>query len=279
MALIRPYVMDKFTTYKKDETLTFLSIAIWLKDDYTKKKLVANVKVVIKEGDKDKESIKNPSGYYIFTNLENRDYKVRIEPEFYFPAERRIDPSGIKTLGALNINFDGKGPAASANSAKLDDVSELQKNYVLEFRNPEGKMEERSITDIDTNSRKIYWDEPLKYSFNAPGSTIHALNYLIEFVLKPRTYYPFPGNATLVRGLIRKSDDPDEPVTDATVKVVSQNLETKSDENGEFVLYFDKITGIVDNKIRIDIIKDGEKSIEAPIEEGKSKSVGIIRFP
>jgi hypothetical protein len=279
MALIRPYVTDRYTSYKGDEILTLLSIAIWLKDDYTKKELVGNGKVVIKEGDKDTESFKNLSGYYIFTNLENRDYNISIETEFYFPADRKIDPSKIKNLADLNLSFDGNGPAAGAYSAKLGNVSELQKNYVLEFRNSEGQIEERSIIDIDTGSRTIYWDEALKYDFNAPGSTVGAVSYLIEFVLKPRAYYPFPANSTLVRGLIRDSGDPGKPVTDATVKVDSQNLETKSDENGEFVLYFTKTTGIVDNKINFDIIKDVERSFEAPIEEGKSKSAGIKKFP
>lgn len=284
MALLRPYVTDKFTSYKGDEALTLLSIAIWLKDDYTRKNHAGNIKIVIKEGGKDKAPIKNPSGYYIFTNLENRDYKVSIEPEFYFPAERTIDPSKLKNLSLLDLSFDGNGPEAGAYSAKLEKVSELEKNYFLEFSNQDKKIEGRSITDIDTDSGTIYWDEALKYGFDSPGSKIRALNYLIEFVLKPRVYYPFPPNATLVRGLIRKSDDPEQPVPDAAVKVVSGNLETKSDENGEFVLYFDKIARIEDNKIKIDIIKniegeDVERSFDEIIEEGKSKFAGIKEFP
>lgn len=293
MALIRPYETDKFTSYKKEETIKLLSIAIWLKDNYTKTTPVGNVRVMIKDGNKNKESIKNLSGYYLFTDLEDRDYELRIEPEFYFPDEKKINPSKLQNLSTLNLGFNGSGPDIGALSANLSNVLKLDLNYVLEFRNPEGKIEERSITKINPfpvnndTPGTILWDEPLKYGFNKPESTVKAVKYLIEFVLIPRVYYPFPNNATLVRGLIVEKNDPEKPVTGATVKVMDHDFETKSDENGEFVLYLDKLSGIIDNKIKIVIVKDMEKpseaSFEVPdevqIEEGKSKSMRIIQFP
>ncbi|MFZ3384908.1 MAG: hypothetical protein WA144_13375 [Candidatus Methanoperedens sp.] len=292
MALIRPYETDIFTSYKKEETITLLSIAIWLKDDYTKKKAEGSVKVVIKEGGKDKESIKNPSGYYLFTDLEDRDYEVNIKPEFYFPVQKKTNPSKLQNLSAMNLSFNGNGPDIGAFYAKLSNVKQLDLNYVLEFRNPDGKIEERSITKINPfpvnndSPGTIFWDEPLKYDFNKPGSTVKAVNYLIGFVLIPRVYYPFTNLSTIVRGLIREKNDPEKPVTGVTVKVKDYDFETKSDENGEFVLYFDKISGIIGTKIKIVIFKDmgkpSEVAFEVPdevqIEEGKSKSVGIIKF-
>lgn len=289
MALIRPYETDKFTSYKKEETIKLLSIAIWLKDDFTKKTPIGNVKVMIKDGGKNRDSIKNPSGYYIFTDLETRDYEVSIEPEFYFPDEKKTNPSKLKDLSTLNLGFNGNGPEIGALNAKLSNVKQMDINYVLEFRNPEGKIEERSITKINPfpvindSPGTIFWDEPLKYGFNKTGCTVKAVDYLIEFVLIPRVDYPFPNNATLVRGLIREKNDPEKPVTGVTVKVMDPNFETKSDENGEFVLYFDNIAGITDNKIKIIIVKDEKPPFEVPdevqIEEGKSKSMGIIQFP
>ena len=293
MALIRPYETGTFISYKKEETITLLSVAIWLKDDYTKKIPIGNVKVFIKDGDKIIKSFKNPSGYYIFTNLKERDYEVSIEPEFYFPDEKKTNPSKLKNLSTLNLSFNGNGPGIGAFSAKLSNVLQLDLNYVLEFQNPEGKLEERSIIKINPfpvnndTPGTISWDEPLKYGFNKPGSSVKAVNYLIEFVLIPRAYYPFPNNGNIVRGLIREKNDPEKPVTGVTVKVVDHDFETKSDENGEFVLYFNKNSGIIGTKIKIVIVKDkgkpSEVSFKVPeevlIEEGKSKSMGIIQFP
>jgi HSP20 family molecular chaperone IbpA len=66
------------------------------------------------------------------------------------------------------------------------------------------------------------------------------------------------------------------PVVNADVKVVGKDIETKTDEKGEFVLYF---KGIKKEDIKIEIKKDGEtKKISATIEEGKTKSLGRISF-
>ena len=51
MAFIRPYVTEKFTSYKGDSVITRLSLALWLKDDYTKKESVGRIKVLVKEGE------------------------------------------------------------------------------------------------------------------------------------------------------------------------------------------------------------------------------------
>ena len=50
MALIRPYITEKFTSYKVEERTTLLSIAIWLKDDYSKKEPIGQTGVKMKEG-------------------------------------------------------------------------------------------------------------------------------------------------------------------------------------------------------------------------------------
>ncbi|CAG0963852.1 MAG: hypothetical protein OIN86_10695 [Candidatus Methanoperedens sp.] len=283
MALIRPYETDKFTSYNKEETIKLLSIAIWMKDDYTKKTPVGNVRVMIKDGHKNIESIKNPSGYHIFTDLENRDYEVSIEPEFYFPNEKKTNPSKLKNLSALNLSFNGDGPDIEALSAKLSNVLHLDMNYVLEFRNPEGKIEERSITKINPfpvnndSPGTIFWDEPLKYGFNKSGSTVKAVNYLIEFVLIPRVYYPFPNNATLVRGLIKDSVS-NKKIINAEVNVPGRGIQTRSDDNGEFVLHFAKINK--EEVVTIEIKKDGSiKTIDTKVKEWKMQFMGNILFP
>ncbi|MDL1973315.1 MAG: hypothetical protein LWX55_00720 [Deltaproteobacteria bacterium] len=92
-------------------------------------------------------------------------------------------------------------------------------------------------------------------------------------ILKPNPVYPFPVSATLVRGLLSKTD----PVVNALVSVAGKTTETITDERGEFILYF---KGIKKEDITIEIRKDGDtKAVNTTIEEGKTISLGIIIFP
>jgi hypothetical protein len=98
-------------------------------------------------------------------------------------------------------------------------------------------------------------------------------NPVVEVTLKPKPSYPFPGNATLVRGLVSNGG----PVVDADINVVGKTIETKTDEKGEFVLYF---KGIKQEAITVEIKKGGNtKSVNTTIEEGKTVSLGIVSFP
>lgn len=61
-------------------------------------------------------------------------------------------------------------------------------------------------------------------------------NPSVSILLEPRPSYPFPPGATLIRGLVR--DPADNPIAEAHVEIVGKNIENRSGENGEFVLYF-----------------------------------------
>lgn len=89
MAIITPYVTDKFTAYLGDVLTTRLSLAVWLIDDYTKKELIGSVKVMTKEGDI--MAIKNLSGYYCFNDLPDGNYNLNVESDFYFPEVKTVD--------------------------------------------------------------------------------------------------------------------------------------------------------------------------------------------
>ncbi|MFY1110750.1 MAG: carboxypeptidase-like regulatory domain-containing protein [Methanosarcinaceae archaeon] len=117
-----------------------------------------------------------------------------------------------------------------------------------------------------------------KYLFSDPE---FSKKPVFELVLHPRTYYPFPVNTTLLRGLLVSSSG--QPVVDAKVEVAGRDIRTKSDEKGEFVLYFLDIIG---GNISINIEKMGYiKTINETGEgeaialvEGKTIFLGIIVF-
>jgi hypothetical protein len=265
MAFNTPYVTDKSVTYKGDVITTHLSAAIWLIDDFAGKEAVGQIRVKIKETNK--EAITNLSGYYIFTNnLVSFNYTIEISSDLYFSEE-------IKTLNVI-LNFDTNGPAAGATSTKVKNFSTLQQDDTVEFRNPTGDVEHKAITDIDASNGIISWAGGLKHSFSAKGSCILSLkNPVVAVLLKPLPSYPFPNRATLVRGLL--IDSSENPVSGARIKVVSQNKETKSDNKGEFVLYFNGIKGKV--QISIEIEYNGKTiPINTNLEEGMKKSLGKI---
>ncbi len=98
-------------------------------------------------------------------------------------------------------------------------------------------------------------------------------NPVVEISLIPKPSYPFPANATLVRGLVSDGS----PVADAEVKVVGKTTETKTDGKGEFALYFQ---GIKQEAVTVEIKKGlSTKFVNTTVEEGKTKSLGIISFP
>lgn len=169
------------------------------------------------------------------------------------------------------LEFDSTGPANDKTSTELKDASRLEADDIVEFQNRRGDVEQRKITGIIGN-KTIVWAEKLKYDFSTKGSTVRVLNYLIyELFLKPRPYYPFPDHATLVRGLIYDSEN--KPVGKVRVEV-KDKIETISDENGEFVLYFIKTNRPIEMKINEIVQPD-----KVDLEIGKTKILGKIVLP
>ena len=94
-----------------------------------------------------------------------------------------------------------------------------------------------------------------------------------EIVLKPNPSYPFPGSATLLRGVVTNGT----PLAGAQVSVTGKTMTTVTDKRGEFILFF---TGIKQEATTV-MIQQGanSKAVAATIEEGKTASTGIIHFP
>lgn len=260
---------DKTTTYKGNVIKTSLSLAIRLIDDFTKKEAIGCVKVIIKEGNI--KATKNLSGYHTFTELRNDNYTINIISNLYFPEELvNISNIGISTV---KLEFCTEGPAPGTTCSELINVSEVDRGEIVEFCNLTGDIERKKITYVDPNTGKISWAGELMYNFTAIGCTILVhKNPIISVVLRPRRFYPFPTNATLIRGIL--IDSSKNPMVDIKVKVANYKIETKSDESGEFVLYFNHIK---DKKILIEIENNRYfKFINTNLEEGMTKSLGQI---
>jgi viroplasmin and RNaseH domain-containing protein len=66
-------------------------------------------------------------------------------------------------------------------------------------------------------------------------------------------------------------------INNLKIKAIEPNLETTTDENGEFVLYFKNMKN---KDITIEISKDIlSKKVSTSLDEGKTRSIGKIMFP
>lgn len=198
MAFSTPYETGQYVAYPADMLTTRLSFAVKLIDDFTKSKPIGSIRVEIKEIKK--KAIKNPSGYYLFTDLKAGTYTVSVDSDLYFPQEVPVDISSFP---------DQKKPVS-------------------------------------------------------------------EIVLIPRTVYPFPQNATLIRGVVR--DAANAPVKGAQLRVIGRDVETISDENGSFVFYLSGIEN--EEEVIIESKKNGSnRTINVAAKEFQTVSAGIISLP
>lgn len=111
----------------------------------------------------------------------------------------------------------------------------------------------------------------------------------VPLILKPNPCYPFPERATLIRGTVKDIDG--TPVSEAAVRIVGKEMESRTTEKGEFVLYFKTLKEqdiIKVNKKRY-MKGDGDKELQLQVthpnydikmvsveaEEGKTTSVSI----
>jgi hypothetical protein len=112
----------------------------------------------------------------------------------------------------------------------------------------------------------------------------------LPIMLAPRSPYPFPANATLVRGIVTQGG-PDgvahvvvsstyEQVDPAdTTQTVFKDVETQTDREGEFVLFFKKLP-LRTQQITVTASKDGDQVQEQVlITEGTTLKDQVLDLP
>lgn len=113
-------------------------------------------------------------------------------------------------------------------------------------------------------------------------------NPVVNITLKPKPSYPFPPGATLIKGMVY--DSTGKAVSGAKVGVMGRDVESRTTEKGEFVLYFRPLTedeiikeggkrlvkGNGDKIIHLEVEYDEViETAELEVEEGKTTSVII----
>lgn len=137
------------------------------------------------------------------------------------------------------------------------------------------------FTDLADGNYTIGFNSDLYFpkEISVNTSLLDPKSPVVEIVLIPRPAYPFPENATLLRGSVLSTYSfAKGPLVSAEIEEAGKiREETMTDERGEFVLYFD---GIENKDIVIRIKKYNDtKTVGATIKEGKTVSMGNIALP
>jgi len=90
---------DEYLIFLDEKIATSVSLAVISIDEYTGKQPIGYVNVFIKS--QNLKAIENRSGHYIFLNLANGEYAVRIESEYYFDEETNVKISDLDPLNPV----------------------------------------------------------------------------------------------------------------------------------------------------------------------------------
>ncbi|HEU4595194.1 MAG TPA: hypothetical protein VFS10_08480 [Pyrinomonadaceae bacterium] len=125
-----------------------------------------------------------------------------------------------------------------------------------------------------------------------PGTTDPKLRKpLVKVLLSPKPSYPFPPNATLVRGRIETKAVPPQPVAGAVVNTTYQQsdpsapddnnqtipvkVETRTNAAGDYVFFFKRLPG---KEQEITVIAEHDQT-KVKIKEGTTQFADPLLFP
>ena len=148
------------------------------------------------------------------------------------------------------------------------------------LRNPSGYylffdiMDKSCIVEVDGG--EYYFGEKEKVvSLN----DLDELNPVVDIYLKPTPSYPFPSNATLIRGFLMDSKGMGVP--DAILEIKGRDNRTMTSGKGEFIIFFDGLTkkDVVKTDDRM-LVKINEKNpiivFDHPDHKTLTKTVEVV---
>jgi hypothetical protein len=245
MALVRPLVTPEFTSYAGDSLRARILLVLQLFDDFLR---LEDVAAVQQQGGRRDLRRQNPLGYV--------DIKVN------GPREIAVikNSSGFYCITLLEDNprkaYDGTYRILINADVNVSD------HYL---------PEELGFTIKDGEVDRIIRD-------NQEHPAPDRRSPVVDIILRPKSAYPFPENATLVRGmaLVAPVTTPHTeltPIAEAIVSTTFQQLQfdaddgeykpkprtiaTHTDEQGEFVLFFKRVAKREQDIVELKAEKNG----------------------
>jgi hypothetical protein len=173
---------------------------------------------------------------------------MNVSYDYILFSEREISRK-VVLVAAVIDRYTGAQPSSDVTvGIKNSPVRALRNlsGYYVFNRLPAGEFE------INVESRHYF---PGQVTLKpADIGRLDPMNPLIRVYLEPNPSYPFPANATLIRGMVR--DSAGHPAAGARVEITGKDNSAQTTRKGEFVLFFNTLT-------EEDIILEGNKKFVA----------------
>ncbi|MCB0302314.1 MAG: carboxypeptidase regulatory-like domain-containing protein [Calditrichaeota bacterium] len=140
---------------------------------------------------------------------------------------------------------------------------------------------------VEPDIAKQNWYLKEEASIDIRANDFNPAQDILKFILSPRTAYPFPGNATLIMGVVQSpavNNQNPIPIEEAQIVASGKNKElfnTRTDENGGYAIFFNNVPNY---KIKITARKriNGNEIVRTrsgiKVIEGEIASVNILNF-
>jgi hypothetical protein len=153
----------------------------------------------------------------------------------------------VLLVAALTDRYTGSRPSGDTTvfiNTKYKPINAIRNpsGYYVFTRLPEG--------EFVVNVESPYYFAGKKTLTPSDLGGLDTMNPVIDIILEPNPSYPFPANATLIRGMVR--DRQGHPIPGAQVEITGRKNGTQTTPKGEFVLFFNKLT-------EEDILLEGSK--------------------
>ncbi|NIM17837.1 MAG: hypothetical protein GTO45_38160 [Candidatus Aminicenantes bacterium] len=148
---------------------------------------------------------------------------------------------------ALTDRYTGSQPSGDPDvfiNTKYKPMNAIRNpsGYYVFTRLPEGEF----VVNVESPH---YFAEQKTLTLSDLGG-LDTMNPVFDIILEPNPSYPFPANATLIRGMVR--DTQGHPIPGAQVEITGRKNGTQTTRKGEFVLFFNKLS-------EEDILLEGSK--------------------
>lgn len=132
------------------------------------------------------------------------------------------------------------------------------------------------FTDLPSETYTIKAEGAYYFSKVVTGVTgLDPLKPVVEFEIEPNASYPFPEDATLLKGTVTTNTG--AAISNATVAIEGSTRSVLTDDNGKFIFYFKDVVGD-EVSVTLNIAQPGyiAKTVSYTVNNGSRKIVSII---
>lgn len=202
--LTTPLVTNKFTLYPGSTQQSTLSLALLIKDDYSKRVITSGIQVFLK-GENRVKPIINASGYYCFLQLGDGTVNIVVEPNLgksgvFFKHEQAIDLSELDAkdpsreillIPKPNYLFPKqatliRGRIVNVNNEGIEDAL-IKAVYVTEQNNNGTETENLAETRSDQQGEFVLALKRIEFKNKKKPSNIKDIEITVIFETSEKT--------------------------------------------------------------------------------------------